>query len=96
MSSSGWEVLDVCGVENCRTKKYKRDTDGYLYCKNGHRHEVGLLANILGSITGSRTPQATLATGEDDGGYARPGHKVRKQEEQQEVIYQRTYVRSNF
>ena len=50
MSSSGWEILDVCGIENCRTKKYKRDTDGYLYCKNGHRYEVSLRENSLITI----------------------------------------------
>lgn len=91
MSSSGWEVLDVCGIENCRTKKYKRDTDGYLYCKNGHRHEVSISIPSSTISSDIRTRQAALATGEDDGGSVKPGLRVRKQEEQQEIVYQRRY-----
>ncbi|KAF2658231.1 hypothetical protein K491DRAFT_713808 [Lophiostoma macrostomum CBS 122681] len=27
----------VCGIENCRSRRYEEGEDGYLYCQNGHR-----------------------------------------------------------
>jgi len=30
----------VCGIENCRSKRYEEGEDGYHYCQNGHRQEV--------------------------------------------------------
>lgn len=30
----------VCGVENCRSRRYEEGEDGYLYCQNGHRKGV--------------------------------------------------------
>ncbi|KAF1913028.1 hypothetical protein BDU57DRAFT_532144 [Ampelomyces quisqualis] len=27
----------VCGIENCRSRRYDEGEDGYLYCQNGHR-----------------------------------------------------------
>jgi RNA polymerase I-specific transcription initiation factor RRN7 len=32
----------VCGVENCRSKRYEEGEDGFLYCQNGHR-QAGLV-----------------------------------------------------
>jgi RNA polymerase I-specific transcription initiation factor RRN7 len=30
----------ICGVENCRSRTYEENDDGYLYCQNGHRKGV--------------------------------------------------------
>lgn len=27
----------VCGIENCRSRRYDEGEDGFLYCQNGHR-----------------------------------------------------------
>lgn len=27
----------ICGVENCRSRRYDEGEDGFLYCQNGHR-----------------------------------------------------------
>ncbi|KAF1996646.1 hypothetical protein P154DRAFT_498312 [Amniculicola lignicola CBS 123094] len=27
----------ICGIENCRSRRYDEGEDGYLYCENGHR-----------------------------------------------------------
>ncbi|CAO2653736.1 Nn.00g031470.m01.CDS01 [Neocucurbitaria sp. VM-36] len=27
----------ICGVENCRSRRYEEGEDGFLYCQNGHR-----------------------------------------------------------
>lgn len=32
----------VCGVENCRSRRYEEGEDGYLYCQNGHQ-QAGLV-----------------------------------------------------
>ncbi|KAG9195278.1 hypothetical protein G6011_00399 [Alternaria panax] len=32
----------VCGVENCRSRRYEQGEDGYLYCQNGHQ-QAGLV-----------------------------------------------------
>jgi len=29
----------VCGIENCRSRRYEEGEDGYLYCQNGHQQE---------------------------------------------------------
>src|SRR4051812_2090938 len=28
----------ICGIENCRSRRYEEGEDGYLYCQNGHQH----------------------------------------------------------
>lgn len=30
----------ICGVENCRSRRYEEGEDGFLYCQNGHRQHV--------------------------------------------------------
>ncbi|KAI4639325.1 uncharacterized protein J4E78_010958 [Alternaria triticimaculans] len=32
----------VCGVENCRSRRYEEGEDGFLYCQNGHQ-QAGLV-----------------------------------------------------
>ncbi|KAF2802933.1 uncharacterized protein BDZ99DRAFT_454184 [Mytilinidion resinicola] len=35
--SSHWIKGPVCGIENCRSRHYEEEADGYQYCQNGHR-----------------------------------------------------------
>ncbi|CAI6330662.1 unnamed protein product [Periconia digitata] len=37
MAGSGSTRGTVCGIENCRSRRYEEGEDGYLYCENGHR-----------------------------------------------------------
>jgi RNA polymerase I-specific transcription initiation factor RRN7 len=32
----------ICGVENCRSRRYEEGEDGFLYCQNGHQ-QAGLV-----------------------------------------------------
>ncbi|RMZ70099.1 rna polymerase i specific transcription initiation factor rrn7 [Pyrenophora seminiperda CCB06] len=32
----------VCGIENCRSRRYEEGEDGYTYCQNGHQ-QVGMV-----------------------------------------------------
>ena len=32
----------ICGIENCRSRRYEEGEDGYLYCQNGHQ-QAGLV-----------------------------------------------------
>ncbi len=33
----------ICGIENCRSRRYHVETDGFKYCSHGHRAEVCFL-----------------------------------------------------
>ncbi|KAF1939801.1 hypothetical protein EJ02DRAFT_407774 [Clathrospora elynae] len=32
----------VCGIENCRSRRFEEADDGFRYCSNGHRQQGGL------------------------------------------------------
>ncbi|PVI01925.1 hypothetical protein DM02DRAFT_590451 [Periconia macrospinosa] len=37
MAETGAVRGPVCGIDNCRSRRYEEGEDGYLYCENGHR-----------------------------------------------------------
>ena len=47
-ADASWLTLKTrCGIENCRTRRVRRDpTDGHLYCKHGHQQPLALESQI--------------------------------------------------
>jgi RNA polymerase I-specific transcription initiation factor RRN7 len=57
----------VCGVENCRSRRYEEGEDGFLYCENGHR-QAGLVRGDENDdyVAASRTVTKKKNVGEDE------------------------------
>jgi RNA polymerase I-specific transcription initiation factor RRN7 len=57
----------VCGVENCRSRRYEEGEDGFLYCQNGHR-QAGLVRGDDNDdyISASRTVTKKKNVDEDE------------------------------
>ena len=76
----------VCGVDNCRSKRYYEDS-GLLFCDKGHRREVSCsIRHPSCKSSANSTSKGEILTqpGEDE--FASQGRKTTRQREVQEAV----------
>lgn len=57
---------EPCGIENCRSTKFHKASDGFTYCHRGHQVEGEILTQVEDYGVGGSLPGASKKTRKKD------------------------------